>query len=1294
MRIYLALRNLPICPIITLSPNMAQTNVWAPVGSPGSNFDYTTNQHSMPHDPYGPPSPTPSNQSRNRFTAWFSRSRSGSPANANSRSRSRSRSKSPNTQNGPSSPSSFVVRNVVKQSGGVSWDPAQDGSPNLEYKRSKSRPLGVGATSLGVPPGGPGGGTGYGTALSSNDGRPEPRESLPPMPHARPMSGSEQRRADDQQQAFQPPSRPVSPGHTKAAAFQRPRSQKSPSPAPNSQRERQQQHRFSVSPGPQSWRQQHPEAEILDNPPQPAFAQEHTGGRPVHTFPASIAGQPQYGQQGVAPQQNGHLSHSPQHSSPLSAGPPPSHGTPVDRIPGFDPSQFRPSDSQGSLGPTPSMPSSKRQSIDARAAGFGFMGGHEAANANGNKRLSSSGPPAGETSDAGHSPGFASRIRGFFNTPTRNGTRPDGDDSDEDELNIGTPYGVSQNAYQKAQSGSAKRPVDPEDHQAEVLRQRSHREAVRLIDQEREAAMGRPVQQTSLAVPSLPSGIARELAAEGWTPEALQRMTEDGRQNLVRRLTANGKVSREASLKAAQQPEPEVEVDWDNLTPAQRIIAETRSRQIQRERAEDEQARRAAAQASAPPPVPAERGKPTQDESMEIPVRRATRSPKKDQNMAKFPSRGEAPVVATPPRAQVASPPAQPQPPANAPKVGLSPGTGPMPNELGLMGGLQEMMTRFYRYERYSVPLLRALEMRLIDIERDAQMAHNHPSGDNASDRTGRTSREKEMDKWVGQMTSLMRHEIGQLKAATKEIREGREMLGVIAKSQTGSGSRFLAGQTAPSQESLPPGQPVARQLTLPPGAAPALDKDEGKAAHGQQVSVDVDPSRRARSTSPNGRPKYTNALGMPLADGRKSPERASTPVSAPAPAPAPAPLSDGQGSFSIEAQDVTEDSDDDGEDDVIVPISQARERSLVPDQEMSAFNARQQQVAPSQVPSRADAISPPLSDVGSTTSSSTSRRRDVSVNERLKKLVSSTTSSRSSTPATVANNRSDADADASPGFARSTSPQALVRSVESEVERNGPSSPADLRVIPSHVREGSSKSHASSLTVTPSRAATGGATLAPPSPIDTRVRATTPLRGSTAPLSSTPASPSAGLIGGRTSPSPSSYAGNSPSGTGSGFRPSVGRQGSTSPGVPHVNRENIKTSTNASSGLRARAQSYLLSADGGSSAPGSPSPSSHHVASSPTKEMHHTATPPLTINKQKSSYFTSSADANSNKNPVSAQLSRERTRSSPAPKTNASPTNSRFGTAASSKLGGAAANTAGMTLKERVAFFEVSANK
>jgi len=120
-----------------------------------SGSPWAMQQHGVDYNGYVPSSngvgdnSFDSSQSRNRRGSspgkralnWFSRSRSASPQ-----------------QMEPPSPTSFVVRNVTKQPGGVSH-----GQGSQDYHQVKSQPL---TTSLGVPPGGPGGGVGYGTSCN------------------------------------------------------------------------------------------------------------------------------------------------------------------------------------------------------------------------------------------------------------------------------------------------------------------------------------------------------------------------------------------------------------------------------------------------------------------------------------------------------------------------------------------------------------------------------------------------------------------------------------------------------------------------------------------------------------------------------------------------------------------------------------------------------------------------------------------------------------------------------------------------------------------------------------------------------------------------------------------------------------------------------------------------------------------------------------------------------------------------------------------------------------------------
>ena len=143
------------------------------------------------------------------------------------------------------SPNSFVVRSVTRQPGGVSVEEyasqyapvsttAGDGAG---YVRQKSRPLsvrnGAGPTALGVPPGGPGGGLGYGTAQSSNDGRNEIGFGAREMDNYHSGQNEQDQRGrqgapfHDQQQnvpattAATTIERPTSPGNMSAQAFRR-----------------------------------------------------------------------------------------------------------------------------------------------------------------------------------------------------------------------------------------------------------------------------------------------------------------------------------------------------------------------------------------------------------------------------------------------------------------------------------------------------------------------------------------------------------------------------------------------------------------------------------------------------------------------------------------------------------------------------------------------------------------------------------------------------------------------------------------------------------------------------------------------------------------------------------------------------------------------------------------------------------------------------------------------------------------------------------------------------------------
>jgi hypothetical protein len=438
--------------------------------------------------------------------------------------------------------------------------------------------------SLGVPPGGPGGGTGYGTAHSSNDGRPEEpsyQKQLPPMPMASPSSPSRGSfDASGTAAGFAPPLRPASPGVAKAGVFHKPR-RLSASPVP--------------SPIPKS-----PDRAALDRPTSPI------GERYV----ANGYGAVDNGQNNFASSDSGPLAYL--HDSTLN----PSNS--AHDIPGFDPSTFQ----QGSEGeiahisftasprpehrdfsdPRPAMSSSPLRVITNNLNSFTA---HNASSA------SATSPAAG--------PGLASKLRGFFNNRPQDGEGDEDNngavsDDEQDAAPIrqeATPYGVSSSVLSSPKRGSVQPPfahsphtqrkMDAADWEAEQLRRQTQMEAVRLIDEERRRAMEdpapSPVRQTQNGgqrkdvpvssrnehVPSLPSSLAQEVADEGWTSDALSQMSESGRRDLVRRLTAKGKARSIRSNQTviehqngwetgevAHADESEVEIGWDRLTPAQR----------------------------------------------------------------------------------------------------------------------------------------------------------------------------------------------------------------------------------------------------------------------------------------------------------------------------------------------------------------------------------------------------------------------------------------------------------------------------------------------------------------------------------------------------------------------------------------------------------------------------------------------------------------------------------------------------------------------------------------------------
>lgn len=161
-------------------------------------------------------------------------------------------------------------------------------------------------------------------------------------------------------------------------------------------------------------------------------------------------------------------------------------------------------------------------------------------------------------------------------------------------------------------------------------------------------------------------------------------------------------------------------------------------------------------------------------------------------------------------------------------QVVLEAGDGVELTHLPLQQALQEMMVRFYFFERHSVPLLRELDKRLIALEQWAELPADGPSEPPAWNREA-----------VGRMTSEVRREVRMLMHGTKMLHESRLQVQELAQEaspskkrkrpvsavlpdkrhasvSTMASSRVCSGDSASSQATT-----VVRPLPEPPAALP-----------------------------------------------------------------------------------------------------------------------------------------------------------------------------------------------------------------------------------------------------------------------------------------------------------------------------------------------------------------------------------------------------------------------------------------------------------------------------------------
>ncbi|GAC97392.1 hypothetical protein PHSY_004977 [Pseudozyma hubeiensis SY62] len=955
----------------------------------------------------------------------FNRSRSSSPntqgqppnlsLDTSFQNTNRSRVSSHNSANNAISPSgsasSFVVRSVIRAPGGVSLpsSPAHEQSRNsfsndsrhqsaspasrrmtledsddeherheqqhLQYRRSKSKPLGAPA-SLGVPPGGPGGGVGYGTARSSNDGRPESAAAHQPSPFYRPASPSGSITAGDFQRGAERGRVPrksnsgysSSTNHSGHPSDQhRPGSaQSGPSPTAKKPVAR-------ITAGPKSLTQQ--QQEDLDQHHRQAHfqqqnrMQQHPASRGASPAAAAARNNGMAGPRGYPggpPSPSGHQPH-PQHHQQHPHAPrdhragPPSMDQrgdmslpllPPQHTPGHEGRDESPSrsrrfsfglggrsrkDSEKGAAPLDGLPSpvdipfgrsshsplrfgdSAETDYSRANSPFGSVSPARAgASPNSSGFLSNlMRKQAADESDMRQprnrddvprscSPGGGSNMAGKWFKGVF-GRSPRADEKEPNYASDLSPFPLT-----------VSRERDAEDEAAYAQKLASMRQARHIVDEERQRYMMGPTTPTGArGAPGSAQRFDPQQDREFRPRQVVDSDVEgsgmgesDADVNaalefeLERKKSPPGRKPVPAYLPSASPSRDVTPPQDEPLTPAQRIIQETRSKQLAREQIEAQRKDAIVHQKQVSGGDPRQmvaahaqiNGPPTPPKGKAGDAGHQQRFPSGAHQITREPARG---VAQAQPQTQTHATTNNADPAAQRNAATLAPGVGPMPADLSLPDALQEMMVRFYRFERYSVPLIRSLETRLLDIERDAMLANN-PQARNGTRASIASNNSAEMDRWVNQMTGLMKHEVGQLKAATRELKESRELVATVARyAGAASGGMGLSMSVSsfgslvaitPSASAQPVQQKevvqegetktsssagdsaVPRNLNLPAGAKPALGKDERK--HGSPTKANFGFASesgkemgnvRDRSVSPNGRPRFTSVLGQPL---------------------------------------------------------------------------------------------------------------------------------------------------------------------------------------------------------------------------------------------------------------------------------------------------------------------------------------------------------------------------------------------------------------------------------------------
>lgn len=188
--------------------------------------------------------------------------------------------------------------------------------------------------------------------------------------------------------------------------------------------------------------------------------------------------------------------------------------------------------------------------------------------------------------------------------------------------------------------------------------------------------------------------------------------------------------------------------------------------------------------------------------------------------------------------------------------VTLDAGTGAEPKDLPLSIAMQEIMVRFYSYERFSIPVLRELDNRLVGLEHWVLTQNT-------------------ADKWteesVARMTSDMRREMRTLMHGLKEVHDARITVQNIAQSSPRK-RKHSGGDEAP-------GKRIASASSAKSNSTVKVNEAEAEA----EAEPEQEPETKELEPAPESAEK---AKAEPESAPPAAPPTPSKPTLAPAPSP------------------------------------------------------------------------------------------------------------------------------------------------------------------------------------------------------------------------------------------------------------------------------------------------------------------------------------------------------------------------------------------------------------------------